>query len=62
MIELMITRQYLTTLLLGARERDERGVSTEVVLWAAIGAGLALAAGAILVAKVIGKANSISLN
>lgn len=60
MVELLMIRQYLASLL-GARRRDERGVSTEVVIWIAIGAGLALAAGAILVAKVLDKANSISL-
>jgi hypothetical protein len=61
MIELMLIRHYLTGLLLGGRQRDERGVSTEVVIWIAIGAGLALAAGAILVAKVMDKANSVNL-
>jgi hypothetical protein len=39
--------------------RDERGMTTETVILIAIFAGLAIAAGAIIVAKVISKANSI---
>jgi hypothetical protein len=39
--------------------RDESGMTTETVILIAIFAGLAIAAGAIIVAKVIGKANSI---
>ncbi|HSS08351.1 MAG TPA: hypothetical protein VLL25_00600 [Acidimicrobiales bacterium] len=38
---------------------DERGMTTETVILIAIFAGLAIAAGAIIVAKVIGKAKSI---
>jgi hypothetical protein len=38
---------------------DERGEVTEKVLVTAIFAGLAIAAGAIITATVIGKANSI---
>ena len=38
---------------------DEHGMTTETVILIAIFAGLAIAAGAIIVAKVIGKANSI---
>ncbi len=39
--------------------RDELGMTTETVILIAIFAGLAIAAGAIIVAKVISKANSI---
>jgi hypothetical protein len=42
-----------------AASRDELGMTTETVILIAIFAGLAIAAGAIIVAKVIGKANSI---
>lgn len=38
---------------------DERGMTTETVILIAIFAGLAIAAGAIIVAKVIDKANNI---
>jgi hypothetical protein len=38
---------------------DERGMTTETVILIAIFAGLAIAAGAIIVAKVIQKANDI---
>ena len=38
---------------------DQRGMTTETVILIAIFAGLAIAAGAIIVAKVIGKAKSI---
>ncbi len=42
--------------------RDERGIETiEWVIIAAIAAGLAIAVGAVIVAKVTGKANSINL-
>ena len=40
-------------------ERDERGEVTEKVIIVAIFAALAIAAGAIIVAKVTAKANSI---
>jgi hypothetical protein len=39
--------------------KDELGMTTETVILIAIFAGLAIAAGAIIVAKVISKANSI---
>jgi hypothetical protein len=42
-----------------ASHRDERGMTTETVILIAIFAGLAIAAGAIIAAKVITKANSI---
>ena len=42
-----------------AIHRDERGETTEKVIITAIFAALALAAGAIIVAKVTGKAESI---
>jgi hypothetical protein len=57
--------QFLVPLLWWARSRwevarrDESGMTTETVILIAIFAGLAIAAGAIIVAKVIGKANSI---
>jgi hypothetical protein len=54
--------QYLTALayLAAARiHRDERGETTEKVIITAIFAALALAVGAIIVAKVTGKAESI---
>jgi hypothetical protein len=38
---------------------DERGMTTETVILIAIFAGLAIAAGAIIVAKVVSKAKSI---
>ena len=38
---------------------DERGMTTETVILIAIFAGLAIAAGAVIVAKVMNKANSI---
>lgn len=40
---------------------DERGEITEKVLITAIFAGLAIAAGAVIVAKVMGKAEGIAL-
>lgn len=43
-------------------ERDERGEVTEKVIIVAIFAALAIAAGAIIVAKVTAKANSIPTN
>jgi hypothetical protein len=45
-----------------ASRRDEQGMTTETVILIAIFAGLAIAAGAIIVAKVIAKANSIPTN
>jgi hypothetical protein len=41
---------------------DQSGMTTETVILIAIFAGLAIAAGAIIVAKVISKANSIPTN
>ncbi len=55
----------LLSTLLGLRARwdmarsDEHGMTTETVILIAIFAGLAIAAGAIIVAKVINKANGI---
>ena len=54
--------QYLLALAhVAARaiRRDERGETTEKVIITAIFAALAIAAGAIIVAKVTGKAESI---
>jgi hypothetical protein len=42
-----------------AARGDEHGMTTETVILIAIFAGLAIAAGAIIAAKVISKANSI---
>jgi hypothetical protein len=39
--------------------KDESGMTTETVILIAIFAGLAIAAGAVIVAKVMTKANSI---
>jgi uncharacterized Tic20 family protein len=45
-----------------AAREDERGIETiEWVIIAAIAAGLAIAVGAVIVAKVTGKANKINL-
>ncbi|MBI2169363.1 MAG: hypothetical protein HYU28_07675 [Actinobacteria bacterium] len=44
---------------LAGLRRDERGMTTETVIITAVLAALALTAGAIIVAKVTGKANSI---
>ncbi len=41
------------------QSRDETGMTTETVILIAIFAGLAIAAGAIIVTKVMGKANNI---
>ena len=41
---------------------DDRGEVTEKVIIVAIFAGLAIAAGAVIVAKVMGKAEAVSLN
>jgi hypothetical protein len=44
------------------RSPDERGEVVPWVLIVAISAALAIAVGAIIVAKVMGKANSVNLN
>ena len=44
---------------LAASRHDERGMTTETVIITAILAALAIAAGAVITAKVMGKANSI---
>ena len=62
MNEIYLLEAYLEHMLLGDKRRDEAGYSTEAVIWIAILAGLAIAVGAIIVAKVTSKANSISLN
>jgi hypothetical protein len=56
--------QLMQVLLCWARSRwdtarAEEGMTTETVILIAIFAGLAIAAGAIIVAKVLSKANSI---
>ena len=58
----LIAIDYLVTVLrsrLREARHDERGMTTETVIITAILAALALAAGAIIVAKVTNKANSI---
>ncbi len=42
-----------------ASKNDESGMTTETVILIAIFAGLAIAAGAVIVAKVMSKANNI---
>ncbi len=44
---------------LAASKHDERGMTTETVIITAVLALLAITAGAIITAKVMGKANSI---
>ncbi|MGO9341310.1 MAG: hypothetical protein ACLP6E_02140 [Acidimicrobiales bacterium] len=44
------------------RARDERGSTVETVILTAVFAALAIAVGAIIVAKVTAKAHSINLN
>jgi hypothetical protein len=44
------------------RARDERGSTVETVVLTAVFAALAIAVGAIIVAKVTAKAHSINLN
>jgi hypothetical protein len=44
------------------RARDERGSTVETVVLTAVFAALAIAVGAIIVAKVTSKAHSINLN
>jgi hypothetical protein len=64
----MLELTYLNQLLQLVRQRlrdlrhDERGEVTEKVILVAIFAALAIAAGAIIVAKVTEKANSIPTN
>lgn len=52
----------LLRLRLQAARRDEAGTAVEKVILTAIFAALAIAVGAIIVAKVTAKANSINLN
>jgi hypothetical protein len=47
---------------LSAVHRDEAGTTVETVILTAVFAALAVAVGAIIVAKVTAKANSINLN
>jgi hypothetical protein len=42
--------------------RDEAGYTTEAIVMTALLAGLAIAVGAVIIAKVVSKANSINLN
>ena len=44
------------------RDRDERGSTVETVILTAVFAALAIAIGAIIVAKVTAKAKSVNLN
>ena len=60
--ELLVIRTLLSLTWgrLQAARADERGMTTETVIITAVLAALALAATAIIVAKVTSKANSIS--
>jgi len=53
--------QQLAGWLVARVELDDRGEVTEKVIIVAIFAGLAIAAGAVIVGKVMGKAQAISL-
>ncbi len=59
MIWLLILKDWLVARLDLA---DERGEITEKVIIVAVFAGLAIAAGAVIVAKVMGKAEGISVD
>ena len=59
MLHYIILKEWL---LARSTHSTERGSVTEEVIITAILAGLALAAGAIIVAKVVGKAEAISLD
>ncbi len=53
---------YLRTRVERAGGWDERGSAVEKVILTAIFAALAIAVGAVIVSKVLAKANSINLN
>ncbi|HVC71814.1 MAG TPA: hypothetical protein VNC61_16280 [Acidimicrobiales bacterium] len=53
---------FLRTRYLGSKTADEGGSVVETVIITAVFAGLAIAVGLIIVAKVTSKANSINLN
>lgn len=62
---MMLALQVLTDLVrarLGARWRAEDGSTVEKVILTAVFAALAIAVGAIIVAKITAKAKSIDLN
>lgn len=61
MLEIQVLRTYAFAFAnrIAASRNDERGEVTEKVIMTAIFAALAIAAGAIIVAKVTAKANSI---
>jgi hypothetical protein len=60
--ELQVLRTYAAVAVARLQDarRDERGMTTETVIITAVLAALALAATAIIVAKVTAKANSIN--
>jgi hypothetical protein len=59
MMELLLPMLWWARSRWEVARRDQHGMTTETVILIAIFAGLAIAAGAIIVAKVIGKARSI---
>jgi hypothetical protein len=61
-IQIEILWTYLRARVQAAGGWDERGTVVEKVILTAIFAALAIAVGAIIVAKVTDKANSIDLN
>lgn len=61
-IEMVMLWHYAQNRLRQAGVRDDEGSVVEKVILTAIFAALALAVGAIIVAKVTAKANSINLN
>ncbi len=63
MLHIHFLRAWATSHVEALHHDSERGsTTTETVIMTAIMAGLALSVGAIIVAAVIAKANSISLN
>ena len=59
MLWLMVLKDFLVARI---DLNDQRGEVTEKVIMVALFAGLAIAAGAVIVAKVMGKAEAISLD
>jgi hypothetical protein len=59
MLELLLPLLWWARSSWESKHTDEHGMTTETVILIAIFAGLAIAAGAIIAAKVISKANSI---
>ena len=61
MVELEYLKQILRAVMSTSGGRDEEGTVVETVIITAIFAALAIAVGAIIVAKVTAKAHSINL-